>query len=59
MRIRQINNLEIHKVVNTGRLSDKVPYIYQVRTLGKKILEEFTTYRNAIRCAKNIKDFVR
>ena len=59
MKVKQINNLEIHRIINAGGLSINpvIPYLYQVRTQDKRILEEFTTYGNAVICAKSILDF--
>ena len=48
----QINNLKI----KYSKLYNK----YQVITLDNKtVLEEFKTEEQAIKCAKNIKDFIK
>lgn len=52
MKIKQINNLTIHK-------TDKSRYEFFVKTPDKRILEEFTTLAKAESFARETKDFTK
>jgi hypothetical protein len=49
--MKQINNLKIKHIKGEPNTC------YKVVTPDNRVLEEFGTYGNAVRCAKSIKDF--